>query len=205
MLPWRSTWPFSYAAKGGPMSHRGLYKGEYPGFDKGLVERSWPYIGSYGTVRLYDSEDVRPHALEQFPTLDWESQILPAISAGVEKALADWGKSREGLTLPLLIRCRALGCKVPLDLRYAIDAPEEQIGAVMRLLPIESLPLRICFGNPAYLEAQSNKAYAEAIEALREISRTKRRFFTCNEIDHHLFTHIFDNGNYRTSFQIVEV
>lgn len=187
------------------MSGRGMRASDYPGFDRGLVERSWTYIGSCGTVRLYDSEELRSQVVREFPQLDWESQLISALCAGIEGALDRFSGEPDRIAIPLVIRCRALGFKVPVDLRYAIDAPGEQIGAVMRLLPAESLPVNIRFGDPAYLEAQKGKGYAEAIEGLRELSLRKRRFFTCNEIDHHLFTHVFDNGNYRSSFQLIDV
>lgn len=187
------------------MELSGLHNATYPGFDKALVERSWTYLCTCGSTRVYDSENVRPQCLKVFPELDWEKQVVPAIRSGVGMIQNGFDEQENGVALPLMIRAQELGIKIPVDLRRAVEDPAEGIAAVMQLLPIDALPESIRFGDSGFLRDQEGKEYSEAIEALRLISERKRRFFTCNEIDHHMFTHVFDNGNYRKSFVTVEV
>ncbi|MFW6338825.1 MAG: hypothetical protein ACOC25_07845 [Alkalispirochaetaceae bacterium] len=187
------------------MEAPGLHNALYPGFDRALVERSWTYLCTCGSIRVYDSENVRSQCLKDYPQINWKEQLVPAICGGVETVQSDLDAETNGAAHPLIIRAPKLGVKIPVDLRYAVDDPTEGIAAVMQLLPIEALPETIRFGDTAFLIDQAGKNYEEAIEALRVISERKQRFFTCNEIDHHMFTHVFDNGNYHRSFLIVEV
>ena len=187
------------------METSGLRNAMYPGFDRALVERSWTYLQTCFGTRVYDSENVRPLCSKEFPGLDWENEVIPAICEGIRIVQKRFEREEGGVARPLMIRCPELGVKIPVDLRYALEDPSEGIAAVMALLPIDTLPETIRFGDPAYLKAQAGKTYEEALEALRLISERKRRFFTCNEIDHHMFTHVFDNGAYSRSFLSVEV
>lgn len=187
------------------MEMSGLRNAMYPGFDRALVERSWTYLQSCSDTRIYDSESVRTQCLKEFAGLDWENEVLPAICEGIKTAQKQFEHEEGTLARPLMIRCPDLGVKIPVDLRYALEDPTEGIAAVMTLLPIDALPETIRFGDPAYLKAQEGKEYEEALKALRLISERKRRFFTCNELDHHMFTHVFDNGTYSRSFLSVEV
>jgi len=187
------------------MEMSGLHNAVYPGFDRALVERSWTYLQTCSATRVYDSEGVRTNCLKEFPALDWENDVVPAICTGISAIQREYDHEEGGVAKPLMIRCPELGVKIPVDLRFALDDPSEGIAAVMALLPIHALPETIRFGDPEYLKAQEGKEYEEALEGLRLISKRKRRFFTCNEIDHHMFTHVFDNGTYRRSFLTVEV
>lgn len=187
------------------MELSGLRNATYPGFDKALVERSWTYIRTCGSTRIYDSENVRSQCLEEFPELDWERQVVPAICTGVETVESRIQNNEGAAAHPLVIRSRKLRIKIPVDLRCAVEDPTEGIAAVMRIFPVDALPETIRFGDSSFLKDQKEKGYEDAIESLRLISEQKRLFFTCNEIDHHMFTHVFDNGNYHRSFLAVEV
>ncbi len=187
------------------METPGLHNAIYPGFDRALVERSWTYLCTSGSTRVYDSENVRSQCLKEYPEIDWEEELVPAICSGVETVQSRLDATENGAAHPMIIHAQNLGVKIPVDLRYAVEDPREGIAAVMQLLPLGALPETIRFGDTAFLRDQAGKQYEEAIEALRIISERKRRFFTCNEIDHHMFTHVFDNGNYHRSFLTVEI
>ena len=177
---------------------------DYPGFNGRLVTASWPHIADCRSAHVHDSEGVRGTFEREFPELDWNDQVVPLLCRGVEVALDCYLGELEHLAVPLMIRSQQMGIKVPVDLRYDVDLPREQIAAVMRALPYEALPETIRFGDPGFLAAQEGKGYDETLRALRELSREKHRFFTCNEIDHHLFAHIFENGDYRRTFFVVD-
>lgn len=187
------------------MNTPGLRNASYPGFDRALVERSWTFLQTCLGTRVYDSENVRTQCLKEFSSLEWENEVVPAICDGIKAVQREFEGETAGVARPLMIRSPRLGVKIPVDLRFSLEDPTEGIAAVMELLPIEALPESIRFGDSSYLMAQEGKDYEEALEALRIISERKRRFFTCNEIDHHMFTHVFDNGSYSRSFLCVEV
>lgn len=187
------------------MAHTGLSDASFPGFDRALVERSWQFLGHCKSARIYDSEGVRADCMEKYPDLSWENQVVPAIKRGVEQILDDCHDLDPPLAVPFMIHAPELNIKVPVDLRHAVDAPTEQVAAVMRVMAIDALPEVIRFGDPDYLSAQRGKSPEEAIKELTRLSQRKRRFFTCNEIDHHLFSHVFDNGSYRRTFETVMV
>lgn len=182
-----------------------LRNAAYPGFDRALVERSWTYLQTCSATRVYDSENVRIQCLKEFPGLHWEKEVIPAICEGITSVQKQCKREEAGVARPLMIRCLKLQVKIPVDLRFSLENPSDGIAAVMALLPINALPESIRFGDPSYLEEQDGKRYDEAIESLRLTSERKKRFFTCNEIDHHMFTHVFDNGSYSRSFILVEV
>lgn len=187
------------------MANAGLSNASFPGFDRALVERSWEFLFQCKTTRVYDSEGVRADCRARYPELNWEEEVVPAIAGGIEQILDDCHDIDPPLAIPIIISAPELGIKIPVDLRHATEEAGSQIAAVMRFADVDALPEVIRFGDPEYLAAQKGKSPAEAIKELTRISERKRRFFTCHEIDHHLFSHVFDNGSYRRTFESVTV